>query len=151
VKLTKEQEVVALEMACAGEPIKKIIEAILVSEHEFWLYKEHNPDFQSNFERARQEGLEHMADSLITIYDHEQDVQRARGKSDNFKWLLSKRKPQVYGDKIDINVNQTIDISGALNEARQRSLNASQIVTVQNIDNSVEAMPIKIDSDESVE
>ena len=119
---TKEQQQLAIEMASNGDPLRKIIAEICSSEYDFWLYKQHNPDFNNTFEQARQEGLEHIADGLITIADDYVDVQRGRLKSDNAKWLLSKRKPSVYGDKVDIHVSQTIDISTALTEARKRAL-----------------------------
>lgn len=119
---TDEQQALAIDLATRGEPLKKIITEICSSELEFWLYRQHYPDFQNRFEQARQEGLEHIADGLITIADDYQDVQRGRLKSDNAKWLLSKRKPSIYGDKVDIHVSQTIDITSALTEARARTL-----------------------------
>jgi hypothetical protein len=120
---TQEQLDLAVELASKGEPLKRIIDdAILGSEYKFWIYRQHYPDFLNTFEQARQEGLEHLADGLITAHEDEVDVQRARLKSDNAKWLLSKRKPSVYGDKVDIHVSQTIDISAALAEARSRAV-----------------------------
>lgn len=119
---TKEQLDVAIELASKGEPLKKIIEAICSDEYQFWLYRQHDPIFGNSFEQARQEGLEHLADGLMTVADEYTDVQRARLKSDNAKWLLSKRKPAIYGDKVDIHVSQTIDISAALTDARKRAL-----------------------------
>jgi len=120
---TEEQLQKAIELASKGEPYKVIIdEALLESEYEFWLYRQHYPDFNISFEQARQEGLEHLADGLMTAHNEFTDVQRARLKSDNAKWLLSKRKPTIYGDKVDIHVSQTIDIGAALAEARSRAL-----------------------------
>lgn len=119
---TEEQLETAIQMASKGEPLKRIIdECLLESEYKFWLYRQHYPDFTNNFEQARQEGLEHLADGLMTAHDEYTDVQRARLKSDNAKWLLSKRKPEIYGDKVDIHVSQTIDITAALTEARARA------------------------------
>ncbi len=117
---TKEQLDIAIELASQGEPLRKIIGEMCSTEIDFWTYKQQYPDFRNQFEQARQEGLEHIADGLITIADDYTDVQRGRLKSDNAKWLLSKRKPSVYGDKVDIHVSQTIDISHALSEARAR-------------------------------
>jgi hypothetical protein len=120
---TEEQLAKAIELASKGEPLKKIIdECLLNSEYDFWLFKQHSPEFANTFEHARQEGLEHLADGLITAHDEYTDVQRARLKSDNAKWLLSKRKPSVYGDKVDIHVSQTIDITAALSEAKKRAM-----------------------------
>lgn len=118
---TKEQLDTAIELASKGEPLRKIIDAICSTEIDFWTYRQQYPEFQNSFEQARQEGLEHIADGLITIADDYVDVQRGRLKSDNAKWLLSKRKPSIYGDKVDIHVSQTIDITSALTEARARA------------------------------
>lgn len=125
IVLTQEQIETAMNMALDGKPIVSILEAICLDSRSFWEYKQQDPLFQNDFEQARLEGLEMLADQLITIVDEYQDVQKARAKSDNYKWLLSKRKPQIYGDKIDVNVNQTVDIGGALKEARQRAIEKS--------------------------
>jgi hypothetical protein len=127
---TPEQLDLALELAAKGEPLKVIIDEIMSNEIGFWLYRQQYPEFQLAFEQARQEGLEHLADGLITAHKDEIDVQRARLKSDNAKWLLSKRKPTVYGDKVDIHVSQTIDITDALREARSRALPQSTVIDV---------------------
>ena len=119
---TQEQLDIAIDMAAKGEPLKMIVEAMCTSETGFWHYRQQYPDFKIAFEHARQEGLEQMADGLMTAHDEYTDVQRARLKSDNVKWLLSKRKPEIYGDKVDIHVSQTIDITAALTEARARAL-----------------------------
>ncbi len=124
---THEQLQAAIELASQGKPFREIIDqALLMSEFQFWLYRKHHLDFANSFEQARQEGLEHLADGLMTAHDDYVDVQRARLKSDNAKWLLSKRKPEIYGDKVDIHVSQTIDITGALADARARALGPSR-------------------------
>ena len=134
---TQEQLDLAIELAASGEPLKKIIDSIMTNEIGFWLYRQQYPDFQISFEQARQEGLEHLADGLITAHTDEMDVQRARLKSDNAKWLLSKRKPTIYGDKVDIHVSQTIDIGDALREARARALPLNDTPSQQVIDVAV--------------
>ncbi len=138
---TQEQLDLAIELAANGEPLKVIIGQIVSSEYEFYLYRLHDPLFANSFEQARQEGLENLADALITLADDTTDVQRARLKSDNYKWLLSKRKPSVYGDKVDIHVSQTIDISTALNEAKKRALPPS---TSDSVDLAIDVTPRKL-------
>ncbi len=142
-KYTKEQLDLAIELASNGEPLKEIIGQIVSSEYEFWKYRQHDPSFANMFEQARQEGLEHLADALITIADESVDVQRSRLKSDNYKWLLSKRKPSVYGDKVDIHVSQTIDISTALSEAKKRALPPS---TTDSIELAIDVTPKELKS-----
>jgi len=119
-ELTEEQQTVALELAINGETITAICDQMLIGHSMFYRYRKDTPAFSLNFEQARQEGLEKLADELITMADDVPDVQRARLKSDNYKWLLSKRKPMIYGDRVDIHVTQTIDINAALDEARSR-------------------------------
>jgi len=129
--LSEEQKAKAIELAVEGESIGSIIEMICVSPYNFWRARQHDPLFAKLFEQARQEGLEHIADNLLTVHDEYEDVQRARLFSDNSKWLLSKRKPQIYGDRLDVNISQTIDIGSALAEARKRAqLPESQIKDV---------------------
>lgn len=119
-QLSDEQLRRAIELAIEGETLTKIADELCITTQMLYVYRQHFPDFATIFERARQEGLEKLADDLITLADDIDDVQRARLKSDNYKWLLSKRKPAVYGDKVDIHVSQTIDISGALDDAKKR-------------------------------
>lgn len=127
VQYTNEQLETAIDLAIKGEPLKVIIDAMLTTEYDFWKYCQVTQDFEISFTQARQAGLEHIADGLITAHKDEIDVQRARLKSDNAKWLLAKRKPSVYGDKVDIHVTQTIDISHALSEARSRSRDVIEV------------------------
>jgi terminase small subunit-like protein len=67
------------------------------------------------------EGLEQLADSLLTVADEYDDVQRGRLKSENIRWILSKRKPLTYGDRLEVNLTQTVDIGAALLEAKSRA------------------------------
>jgi len=124
--LTEEQQETAIELASRGCSLNEIIGTIVVTEYGFLKAREHNPEFEARFQSARLEGLEHIADDLIDIADEYADVQRARLKSENMKWLLSKRKPQIYGDKLDVNVTQQVDIATALNEAKKRALPQSE-------------------------
>lgn len=122
---TQEQLDLAITLAAKGHSIKEICTQILSDEYEFWVYRQHDPLFANAYTCAREEGLEQIADGLLTAHDDYTDVQRARLKSDNAKWLLSKRKPTIYGDKVDIHVSQTIDIGQALKEARSRALSSA--------------------------
>lgn len=122
VGLTEEQEQIALSLASEGRTAKYIRDIILCSQHKFRAHCERCPTFAMAFIRARQEGLEEIADSLQTMADDEKDVLRARLKSENLRWILSKRKPHVYGDRIEVNLNQNIDIGQALTDARNRAL-----------------------------
>lgn len=126
MKLSNEQRELALKLAAEGKSLDKIREAISVGLSEpigaegFRNYLKRHPEYASDFADARQDGLEELADKLLTITDDEPDVLRARLKSENTRWVLSKRKPHVYGDRLDLNVTKTVDIGAALLEARSR-------------------------------
>lgn len=125
--LTKEQEEKAIELAASGMSTEKVCEAIMVSPKFFYKHRVNTPSFMSAYAQARQEGMDALVDKLDDIHEKYDDPQVARLASDNIKWKASKIKPQVYGDRIDVNVNQTIDIKGALTEARQRTEQLSTI------------------------
>lgn len=61
-----------------------------------------------------------LADQLLEIPDTYDDVARAKLKSENIKWLISKRNRKSYGDKLEIDHNHNIDIKAALNSATSR-------------------------------
>jgi hypothetical protein len=121
VQLTEEQRALALKLAAEGEPVQVILEALSLGHYEFWIARQEDDRFAMAFIQARQEGLEAVADTLLTLADQMPDVQRARLKSENIRWILSKRKPYVYGDRIDVNVTNTVDVASALLEAKNRA------------------------------
>lgn len=87
-----------------------------------WLARD--PDFSERYARARQAGLDAMAEEAVSIADDglndtyldadgnrrvDQDVvQRSRLRVDTRKWFLSKLAPGKYGDRQDINLNATV-------------------------------------------
>jgi hypothetical protein len=82
----------------------------------------------------------------------EPDVNRARLIIDTQRWMASKLIPKVYGDKLDINVTQTIDIGSALAEARSRSqlrptCDPADIIDVQVIDSQDNQHAQQIDNE----
>ena len=117
---TQEQLDLAIDMASQGKTLTEIADALCTTTYSFYVYREHNHSFGEYFRRAQSEGYDVLGDELLTMADQYVDVQKARLKSDNYKWVLGKRKPHVYGDRVDINVTQTMDIKSVLAEARKR-------------------------------
>lgn len=79
------------------------------------------PDFPERYARARAIGWELMAEDLLDISDNGSNdwmarndpknpgweangehMQRARLRTDNRKWLLAKRLPKKFGDKLEL-------------------------------------------------
>lgn len=124
-KFNPDLEQQAIDLASEGKTIKSICEILNCDNYAITSYLKNNPLFKKSFEEARSDGHEALADSLIDIAEKEPDILRARVKSENIKWLLSKRKATVYGDKLEVNMNATVDIGSALAEARSRAFNAA--------------------------
>ena len=78
--------------------------------------------YGAEYGRALDAGLDSLVDQLIDLCDTEENMALLRQKSDNIKWVAGKRGHQRYGDRLEVNLNQTIDLSGALIEARKRSV-----------------------------
>lgn len=87
--------------------------------------------------RAQELRSDLLVDEALTIADTEQDAARARNQIDIRKWMASRLHQKKWGDRVDLNVTQTIDIGSTLAEARARLLPVSyqqDIIDVQAID-----------------
>lgn len=80
------------------------------------------PGFLEQYEKAKQESTDAMAEDLLDIADNGtndwmesedrfgnigwklngENIQRSRLRADTRKWLMAKMKPKKYGDKLDV-------------------------------------------------
>lgn len=70
---------------------------------------------------ARERCADIMADQVVVAADSTLDPQRAANRMKGRQWWASKAKPKVYGDKLDIDLNQRVDVSIAIQAARARA------------------------------
>lgn len=72
-----------------------------------------HPQFAENYARAREEQGEHDADQVGAIAKQvltgAVDPQAARVAIDAYKWTAAKRKPKVYGDKVEVTGRMTLE------------------------------------------
>lgn len=118
--LNEEQQETIIEMATQGIQLSDICRRLQINPSVLFRYREKHSDFDMKFARALRHGADVLADSLLGISNKYHDVQVATLESNNIKWILSKRYSRDYGDRIDLNVTQSVDISGALKEAKDR-------------------------------
>lgn len=105
-----------------GVPLRKAIDDYFDGKvHKFFNVLENCPNLTQNYECAQKARSELLAEEIIHISDTESCPQTARNRIDARKWYASKIKPNKFGEKLDINMNHTVDISGALSEARARA------------------------------
>ena len=76
-----------------------------------WLNE--NEEFSAMFARAREQRAETFADQIVEIADKEEDAAKARNRIDARKFVASKLLPRTYGDKQEVNINQTVSIAHA--------------------------------------
>ena len=93
-----------------------------------WLADPAREAFRDQYARAKEFGIEAMADDIQQISDdarndwmerngdagwaaNGENIQRSRLRVDSRKWLLSKLAPKKYGDKLDMNVAGAMSVS----------------------------------------
>lgn len=117
----KADQLLILDLAYEGKTMAEISKTIDISVKDFTHFLDQNIHFKKKYATARDIGMDILAEELITMaMDETKDIQRLRLQSDNTRWYLSKKKAEVYGDRVDVNINKTVDISGALEQARSR-------------------------------
>lgn len=103
-----------------GVSLRKAAESVGESARTILNWTRSNPDFFTQYTRAREIGYLQLADTILNISD-EADVEvrydgedmrldlsatavaRNRLRVDTRKWMLSKMLPKIYGDKLDMN------------------------------------------------
>ena len=108
-----------------GPSLTDILKRRKISMFDFSIFRDSTPDRSNRFDTARRAKADVIVEELIGISDTEMNPQVARIRTDVRKWYASKAAPQQYGDRIDINLNQVVDISGALAAANARVVHQS--------------------------
>lgn len=70
--------------------------------------------FGDKYARTRAVQADHYADEIIEIVDAETDPVRARVRMDGRKWVASKLAPKKYGDKLETENRNTVNVSDPL-------------------------------------
>ena len=118
--LSAEQAQVCTLIA-SGQSVEKACQLAGITEYRYTKWLADVPAFEQSVRRARAILVDRRVDRIADVARNEPDVNRARLIIDTDKWLASKLIPKVYGDKLDVNVNATIDIGDALAAARARA------------------------------
>jgi len=72
-----------------------------------WIAK--YPEFLKQYEKAKEDQIDTLADEMIDIAVTQDDVQRARLQIDTRKWIAERMKPKKYGPKQDLNLGGQAD------------------------------------------
>lgn len=84
------------------------------SSAQVYVWLKENPSFAENYARARESQADVDADSVALIrqkmLDGDYTPEQARVAIDSLKWSAGKRKPKVYGDRIQQDVDATVRV-----------------------------------------
>ena len=91
-----------LDRLAAGEPLNAICRTPgYPSPQLFRFHVVDDPALASRYARARNVGLDHQAEQIVEIaQDDKRDPNARRVEIDARKWLLSKMRPDKYGDRV---------------------------------------------------
>ena len=82
-------------------------------------YLKDNPEVKAQFEEALTEACPFLENDILNCHK-KMDPKEAELFSRNVMRILEVRKPEKYGKKVDLNLNQTISIRGNLEQANKR-------------------------------
>lgn len=91
----------------------------------FAVWANSSPERFAEYARARKIQADYYADDTVAIADTELDSQRARNRMDARRWHASKIAPKKYGDRIQSEINATleqkfkVDLSSMTSEVRE--------------------------------
>ena len=89
------------------------------------------PEIEARYEQAVKEGIECSLDEAFQAATAAKDafeVQKARLIADNAKWFAAKRHAQVFGDKIEADVTDRLNIFLGI---RRKSVEDKTVVSEQ--------------------
>lgn len=69
-----------------------------ISWRELARWQKDDPDFRDELKTAQEQLTEIKADALTTIHETIPNVKRAQVASNNLRWWLAKRRPEVFGE-----------------------------------------------------
>lgn len=128
-RISAEQESIAIDRLVAGDSLTNVSALLGFKSHQqFFRYRRAFPEFDAQCLEARLMNCEIREDELLNIVETYPDPKQADVASRAIMRVLSYRDPRRYGEKMDLNVNQTVDISGALARAERVVLDASKVI-----------------------
>ncbi|MAE81447.1 MAG: hypothetical protein CMB80_01835 [Flammeovirgaceae bacterium] len=78
------------------------------------------PEFGEAYDIALQAHSEAIVEESMVIADTEQDAKKAKNRIDIRTWIASKLNRKRFGDRLDIDIKQTLDVSPVISKALER-------------------------------
>ena len=128
-----------IELVLDGLPLREAVKQSGLTPNAFAYRLQQDKAAAIAYSRAVEIKADLLADEVVHLADGDGDPAKVRNQMNARQWLASKLYAKRYGDRIDLNVTQTIDIGATLAEARARLLpgrDLGDVIDVQPIDSS---------------
>ena len=102
-------------------PPKQALESVGLTYGQMYKITQTYPVLAECYARARVALVEKYVDESVEIADTEPNPLKARVRIETRQWIASKLIPKTYGDRLDLNVSHTVDVAGALSNAKARA------------------------------
>lgn len=103
-----------------GASVTSILKKHNITKQTFYDALAEDPLLEDRYTRAQMTQTETNLDEMKRVAYEEENPQRAKNILDVLKWVNERLNPRKYGARIDLNVNTTVDLKGALTDARSR-------------------------------
>ena len=139
IKRDQDLEKKALEMAYAGGLMQDIAKAFGMSRMHFWRYQERYPFFAEKLRKAREIGTHEFVDNIMMqSLDHTKNAHIMRNAVTMTQFIARSRNRADYGEKLDMNINKTININGILDDVDARVAKLTEVNPSYLIENTKE-------------
>jgi len=122
----------------AGIHLADAMEAAGISGEQLYGVMKTEPRLAEAYAAARQFMAHLLVDDTIKLADSDADPAKVRNQILVRQWTASRINRKAYGDQVDVNVTQTVDIGSALLEARNRAVRSVSDQRAENIAEDVE-------------
>jgi hypothetical protein len=124
-----------------GRTLKNVLDSDVrgVEYEAFFRWIKRDAARMERYKEAKELRTEWWAGRLVEIAeadDSVEDVARSKLRIDTYKWLMGADNRRVYGDTKQVEINQSISITAALEKARAR-LPAADVVDVEAVSDEV--------------
>lgn len=121
VALRRNQVEEVIKAISEGGFLRGALKAVGLSQQLFHDFLSKERELAVRYARAQEIRADLLADEVVEIADNPDiDPIRARNMLEARRWRAKTLNPKVYGERLDLNVSQTIDVLGTLTEARAR-------------------------------
>lgn len=100
--------------------MEQTLQKIGFSRTQFMQYLADMPEKKKEYDQALINACPFIEDQILNAHKKFKDVQMAKLFVDSAKAILAFRKPEKYGNKIDVNMNKTVSIKHAISLANER-------------------------------